>query len=977
MGRKTAHRTRRFQLEPLEDRVLLSTVGVDVKGNSPYAGDATWVDLRHLLLPWGQFSGTTYSPNPSLKLNSTGYPESTAGTYAEINNYPDGNYQVSYSGQATLDFFGIGQLAGPATLGSDGLYHAMLHVNHAIYPDHITLMLQVTGLDPSNPFGNLKIIMPGYSPDTTQLYTNNLLQDLQPFSYIRMVEWNGTINSTQVNWSDRVLPQNFLATGPNGVSYEEIIAMANEASRDLWINVPAMATDSYVQSLAQLIQQDLNPNLKVYVEYSNETWNASFSEYFQVLAAAQNNPLVTDKSNQGVAVAQQSAYMTKHIGDIFKQVFGSQASRVLPVLGSWAAVPSYNQNELAFLQSNYGSVSNSISAFAIAPYVTLASGTDRKGMSMTALFNSMEKMLNTDISSWLTQNEALSQTYGVPVISYEAGQGLYPYNSKNPQLEIQAQSNPGMYTLYSNLIAMWEKDMGTPLTFYALNDSFWGLLPSVSATGAPKWDAVMNAILPAGDADLDGKVTAADINIIEAHMGQTNATWGDGDFNHDGVVDAQDLALAEANLPATPAAATFVAQDSTTQGSWKGVYGSDGYTLVGDQSSLPVYAQLTTQGTLKNVWSNSTSDVRALQKGSSTATDRIAAAWYSNSNSFTININLPDSLTHVVSIYALDWDNQGRSEQIQVTDASTGAVLDTRTISSFAGGVYLSWQLTGNVEFTFTGISGPNPVVSGIFFDHTGSSMFAGTNKTAQGNWQGTFGSEGYLMPNIGSSIPSYLQVTPSNQINYTWSTNTTDVRALKRPAPQSGRVASSWYSPFDQFSVNVNFSDSRSHLVTFYLLDWGRANRIERVDLIDPSTGAVLDSRTITNLSGGIYLSWKMSGDLTFRFTRLSGPNPVINGIFFDPVLSSSISPAVSSSSPTPPPGAAVAAVSPIVALNPSGTLFTPGATVSAPSAASVSRRAAWFSSTRRLFGNLRAGDRQGLRGGLAAGAPRTRAVP
>ena len=204
-------------------------------------------------------------------------------------------------------------------------------------------MMQVTGLNPSNPFGDLHIIMPGYGTNPTQEFTNSFLHDLQPFSYVRMMAWNNTINSTQVNWQDRVIANYFTDVWTEGASYEDIIALANEANKDLWINVPAMATNDYISHLAQLIDQDLDPNLKVYVEYSNETWNNSYTEYFQVLAAADKNPLVTEKSNDGLAVAQQTAFQTKNIGDIFKQTFGSQASRVITVLGGWAAVPSYNQ----------------------------------------------------------------------------------------------------------------------------------------------------------------------------------------------------------------------------------------------------------------------------------------------------------------------------------------------------------------------------------------------------------------------------------------------------------------------------------------------------------------------------------------------------------------------------------------------------------------------------------------------------------
>ncbi len=554
MARRSCAPKTQPRLELLENRTLLSTIGVNVKGSSPYAGDATWVDVRHLFLPWGQVT-SPYGPNPSLPLTSTGYPLAPAATYANIANYPDGLYQVSYQGTVTLTFGGVGHITTPPTRGSDGLYHEVVTVNHTWSPSNPILVMLATGESSSNPFGNLQIITPGYGTNPTQEFTNSLLQDLQPFSYIRMVEWNNTINSTQVNWQDRVTQNYFTACGPNGTSYEDIIALANESHKDLWINVPAMATSDYVKSLAQLIDKDLNPNLKVYVEYSNETWNFSFSELFQVLAAAYNNPLVTQKSNVLYAVAQQSAFQTRSIGDIFKQAFGSQSSRVIPVLGGWAAGASYNQVALQFLQTNYGAVSNSIADFAIAPYVILTPGTDVPGLTMTGLFNSMENYLSTDVSSWLTANESLSKTFGVPVISYEAGQGLYPGSSQNLTLENQAQNDPGMYTLYKNLIAMWEKDIGTQLTFYALNSGYWGLLPSVTATGSQKWDAVISSILPAGDVDLDleGKVTSADIAIVEAHMGDTNAWWEDGDFNHDGVVNVLDLALAEANLPATAA----------------------------------------------------------------------------------------------------------------------------------------------------------------------------------------------------------------------------------------------------------------------------------------------------------------------------------------------------------------------------------------------------------------------------------------
>ena len=52
----------------------------------------------------------------------------------------------------------------------------------------------------------------------------------------------------------------------------------------------------------------------------------------------------------------------------------------------------------------------------------------------------------------------------------------------------------------------------------------------------------------AGDANMDGSVTTADADIVEANMGMTDADWAEGDFNYDGTVDSSDLAIVEANL---------------------------------------------------------------------------------------------------------------------------------------------------------------------------------------------------------------------------------------------------------------------------------------------------------------------------------------------------------------------------------------------------------------------------------------------
>ena len=126
-------------------------------------------------------------------------------------------------------------------------------------------------------------------------------------------------------------------------------------------------------------------------------------------------------------------------------------------------------------------------------------------------------------------------------------------------------------------------------------------------------------------------------------------------------------------------------------------------------------------------------------------------------DSFTVNVNLTDGQTHQIALYFLDWDSAGRSEQVTALNAATGAVLDSRTVSSFSSGEYLVWDISGNVSFQINCLAGPNAVLSGMFFDSApanapSGTAFVKTDSTTQGNWLGVYGGQGY---NMVDAIPA------------------------------------------------------------------------------------------------------------------------------------------------------------------------------------------------------------------------------
>lgn len=186
------------------------------------------------------------------------------------------------------------------------------------------------------------------------------------------------------------------------------------------------------------------------------------------------------------------------------------------------------------------------------------------------------------------------------------------------------------------------------------------------------------------------------------------------------VQDSGDFNLLSMSVNQAPGAtARFVKSDKTTQGSWKGVYGADGYMIAGDATSQPKYGTITKTG-WQVTWNGNglTSDARAPQKQDGGKTDRIAGQWGTNDKSYDLDCNFTDAATHQVALYGLDWDRNGRSEDIQVVDAASGAVLDTQDLNAYTEGTYLIYNAQGHVIFRVINTSRwTNPALSGIFFD--------------------------------------------------------------------------------------------------------------------------------------------------------------------------------------------------------------------------------------------------------------------
>jgi hypothetical protein len=208
--------------------------------------------------------------------------------------------------------------------------------------------------------------------------------------------------------------------------------------------------------------------------------------------------------------------------------------------------------------------------------------------------------------------------------------------------------------------------------------------------------------------------------------------------------------------PAPTATASFVDSDSSTEGSWEGVYGGDGYNVIAGATSYPSYATVSTTAR-SGSWTTTSTDPRALQVPG--GSNRVAGFWVCPSNgagcSYNVDVNLTDGKAHQVGVYALDWDNGGRAETISVDDALTGTPLNTQTVSSFQNGVYENWNISGHVTIVVTNTAGPNAVLSGVFFGPGGTVQLPTVSKVSISPTSVTGGSSATGTVTLSSAAPS------------------------------------------------------------------------------------------------------------------------------------------------------------------------------------------------------------------------------
>ncbi|HEX7382257.1 MAG TPA: hypothetical protein VF265_08905 [Nevskiaceae bacterium] len=440
-----------------------------------------------------------------------------------------GDYQLSFTGQAN-----ISPLAFSVT---NQRYDAATNITTATltigqYASNFMLGFSQTRRTPGSPVDsgvtNIRIIRPQYAPngakwwDTPdQEFTNPFLDSFKGFSTIRYMNWTGAINSPEVDWSDRtpadwpvaeheVLPPSgslpYLVPQQDNwqttkMSWESAIDLANATHTDMWINIPTMATDDYVKSLAALIQQRLNPNLHVYVEWSDEIWNygnpywtETNYNHDQVEAlkardpqAAANYAAHCDPANQDQC---HVAERVMQFGQDFASVYGQSAinTTIRPVLCMQFVNPAMLAEALRFIAETYGPPSKYFYGTCGAPYFA----TPLKDPA-NATVDDVVAATDAGIpaNTWGFQvDTALSILYGLRNLTYEGGTGL-PEIGASAELQAAANLAPGLgASVTAGLTDFFRRGGDMYMYYSAMGSGGWGATNDQLNLDAPRYAAL-------------------------------------------------------------------------------------------------------------------------------------------------------------------------------------------------------------------------------------------------------------------------------------------------------------------------------------------------------------------------------------------------------------------------------------------------------------------------------------------------------
>jgi hypothetical protein len=433
--------------------------------------------------------------------------------WAWLQAWEPGVYTCLYDGEGEIDFDADGEVISRQP--------GRIEVNISPTPDASFLDLRILRSKRENHIRNIRLIMSGHEATyITQPFNPLFLEKVEPFAAIRYMDWGQTNNwghdyswtcddgpedTILTRWDERAKMSYYTMATNKGVPYEMMCDLCNTLNKDMWVCVPHSASNEYIHEMAKLIKGRLNPGLKVYAEYSNETWNWMFG---------QTQWLYTFYCvGKGIDWPEGTVNRVQNNLDIWTSEFTDDPDRLIRVVGVQTAWQDVSNRVVMNLTEG------SYDAIAITGYFGLGEHADSvldilgEDATVADITSQVRKSRIKNEATWIqSQYDNLASVVDVPIIYYEAGQHITPTpfgeepTYANALLEIQRDT--AMYNLYKEWYGIIEDIVPDSQQTLYMNFSFigtlsarygsWGILETLdqdtTVIPAPKYSATLQQI---------------------------------------------------------------------------------------------------------------------------------------------------------------------------------------------------------------------------------------------------------------------------------------------------------------------------------------------------------------------------------------------------------------------------------------------------------------------------------------------------
>ena len=500
--------------------------GTNLGGLADWGTELPFVNMMHHCREWyTKDVGNPQSPwdsdaADSLSWRDDGYPthipqevpgrtylQRVATVWAVTDGWQPGEYVVVWEGTGVLEFWGT--INNIQSVSNNRITFDLENPAGGII--QMTLMESAA----NDPIHNILVINSEYENQyPAEPFNPVWLEKLLLFKSVRFMDWGSTNNwgqadswswdiSDQREWNQRAKMDHYTWANSKGIPYEMMIKLMNDYDLDGWVCVPHATSDDYIEQMATLFFQQLEPQRLLTVEYSNEIWNWMFGQthWLNHYGCVQ----------QGISWPEGIVPFIQNCMDIWTSVYGNNSSRLLRAVGVQTAWLDVSQRITFNMQQGSFDLVSPAYYFGLSDEV-LENELDALGSNATVadVAQRVRQSRETHEKDWMMAIKSeVADPLGLPMAFYEGGQHITP----NPfgeeptyaQALLDIQRDSAMYNLYQEWFGFLRSLQSGNEPLHCMNFSFigqrsarygsWGILETMNqdtaVIPAPKYRAIL------------------------------------------------------------------------------------------------------------------------------------------------------------------------------------------------------------------------------------------------------------------------------------------------------------------------------------------------------------------------------------------------------------------------------------------------------------------------------------------------------